>query len=250
MKVSTTLSALGLYAMALGLYAMALGAPTPVSSDKASVNPTTSLRDVLHRIHSKAAMGERMSIKGFFRHHLEDYRVAPSNEVSSSVAIEMHRPLPPSFIVSAASGSDSDSQSPVPEMEQSSTVRAETGFPSKPSPTTVEEEVAGSQRLYRLMPCQKHGGKQHYHLVRQYADMVVVGVLAVFLMAVAIIELWTTVSSRTGKLTLGRLRQWRNNEGAIRLGDEEKTPISSSPDVLRSMVPQLSTPALQPVSKS
>ncbi|KAK8074658.1 hypothetical protein PG997_009321 [Apiospora hydei] len=235
MKVSTMLSA-------LGLYAMALGAPTPVFSDKASVNPTTSLRDVLHRIHSKAAMGERMSIKDFFRHHLEDYRVAPSNEISSSEAIEMHRPLPPSFIISAGSGSDSDSQSPIPEMEQSSTVRAETGFVSKPNPTTVEEEVAGSQRLYRFMPCQKHGGKQHYHLVRQYADMVVVGVLAVFLMAVAVIELWTPVSSR--------LRQWRNNEGAIRLGDEEKRPMSSSPDVLRSPVPQLSTPTLQPASTS
>ncbi|KAK8016534.1 hypothetical protein PG993_014723 [Apiospora rasikravindrae] len=233
MKVSATLSA-------LGLYAMALGAPTPVYSDKASVNPTTSLRDVLHRIHSKASMGERMSLKDFFRHHLENYRVAPSSEISPSEAIEMHRPLPPSFIISAVS--DSDSQTPIPEMEQSSTVRAETGFVAKPNPTTVEEEVAGSQRLYRFMPCQKHGGKQHYHLVRQYADMVVVGVLAVFLMAVAVIELWTPVSSR--------LRQWRHNEGAIRLGDEEKMPMSSSPDVLRSPVPQLSTPALKPASTS
>ncbi|KAK8064721.1 hypothetical protein PG994_007359 [Apiospora phragmitis] len=230
MKVSTTL-------FTLGLYAMALGAPTPMSSGKASMNPTTSLRDVLHRIHSKAAMGERLSIKEFFRHHLETHPTAPSDEISPSEAIEMRRPLPTSFIISAVSGSGS--QTPIPEMEQSSTVRAETGFVSKPNPTTVEEEVAGSQRLYRFMPCQRHGGKQHYHLVRQYADMVVVGVLAVFLMAVAVIELWTPVSTR--------LRQWRNKDGAIRLGDEEKMHMASS-DALQSSVPRLLTPALKPAS--
>lgn len=187
MKVSTTLCT-------LGFYAMALGAPTPMSNDKASINPTMSLREVLHRIHDKASMGQRMSIKDFFRHHLENHPVAPSDQISSSEAIEKHRPLPISFLTSSLSGSDS--QTRIPEMEQSSTVRAETGFVAKANPTTVEQEVAGSQRLYRFMPCQKHGGKQHYHLVRQYADMVVVGVLAIFLMAVAVVELWTPISAR------------------------------------------------------
>ncbi|KAK7914846.1 hypothetical protein PG985_012549 [Apiospora marii] len=231
MKVSTALCT-------LGFYAMALGAPTPMSNDKASINPTMSLREVLHRIHAKTAMGERMSVKDFFRHHSESRPVAPSGQISPSEAIEKHRPLPISFLTSSLSGSDS--QTRIPEIEQSSTVRAETGFVAKEAnPTTVESEVAGSQRFYRFMPCQKHGGKQHYHLVRQYADMVVVGVLAIFLMAVAVVELWTPVSER--------LRQWRNNEGAIRLGDEEKTSMSSLPEAVRFSVPQTSTPAVKPV---
>lgn len=187
MKVSTALCT-------LGFYAMALGAPTPMSSDKTSINPTMSLREVLHRIHAKASMGERMSVKDLFRHHLETHPVALSDHISPSEAIEKHRPLPISFLTSSLSGSDS--QTRIIEMEQSSTVRAETGFVAKANPTTVESEVAGSQRFYRFMPCQKHGGKQHYHLVRQYADMVVVGVLAIFLMAVAVVELWTPVSER------------------------------------------------------
>ncbi|KAK7984818.1 hypothetical protein PG996_005946 [Apiospora saccharicola] len=228
MKVSTTL-------FTLGFYAMALGAPTPMSNNKASMNPTMSLREVLHRIHVKASMGERMSIKDFSRHHLENHPVAPSDQISSKEAIEKHRPQPISFLTAALSGSNS--QTRIPEMEQSSTVRAETGFVAKEAnPTTVESEVAGSQRLYRFMPCQKHGGKQHYHLVRQYADMVVVGVLAIFLMAVAVIELWTPVS--------GRLHQWWSNEGAIRLGDEEKTPMSSL------AASQLSAAAVKPAPAS
>ncbi|KAK6818849.1 hypothetical protein PG995_003931 [Apiospora arundinis] len=226
MKVSTTLCT-------LGLYTLALGAPTPVPNDKEFTIPTTSLKDVL----SKFSVADRLSIKDFIRQHAGNHPVGPSDVVSPPEAPAMHRPLSISQLLS--SPSRSDSQSPIPEMEQSSTVRAEAGFISKTNPTTVEEEVAGSKRLYRFMPCHKnHGGKQQFHLVRQYADMVVVGVLAVFLMAVAIVELWTPVS--------GRLRQWRNNEGAIRLGDEEKTPIEpmSSPETLRSSVPQQpSTPA-------
>lgn len=184
MQISTTL-------LSLGLYTVALGAPTPVVNDKDLTVPTTSLKDVL----SKFSVAERLSIKDFLKQHLDNHPVAPSVEISHSEADAMHRPLSISQIM--ASPSRSDSQTPIPEMEQSSTVRAETGFISKTNPTTVEEEVAGSKRFYRFMPCHKgHGGKQTVHLVRQYADMVVVGVLAIFLMAVAVVELWTPASGR------------------------------------------------------
>lgn len=86
------------------------------------------------------------------------------------------------------------SPSPVPGQEQSSTVQAETGSLAGNNPSAIEAETAASKPIYRYLPCQVHGGPRHYHLARQYADMVVVGVLIAFVALVTLVELWSPMS--------------------------------------------------------
>lgn len=88
------------------------------------------------------------------------------------------------------------SQTPVSGQEQSSTVQAETGSLAGSNPSTIEAETAASKPIYRYLPCQTHGGPRHYHLARQYADMVVVGVLIAFVALVILVELWSPISQR------------------------------------------------------
>lgn len=62
------------------------------------------------------------------------------------------------------------------------------------------------------MPCMK-GGVKHFHKVRQYADMVIVCVVLVFVAIVVLIEIWDPV--------MQRIQKFRAPEGAIRLSDDE-----------------------------
>lgn len=144
----------------------------------------------------------------------------PTSDVTPSEALAAPRPLKTSYLLSlrpfllhaAENESPTTSTSSQSEFQESSIVEAETGsFRHKTHDfTIVELETQGNQPLYHKVPCPKQKG--HFHLVKEYADTTVVGVVFLLIAVIALIELWGPICATTNRI-------W-NREGRIRLEDE------------------------------
>ncbi|CAJ2503859.1 Uu.00g112530.m01.CDS01 [Anthostomella pinea] len=87
---------------------------------------------------------------------------------------------------------------------------------SESAATIVELETKAASDSYAWVPCRSQTGALHYHLVRRYADALVVSLVLGFIAVVLVIELWSPASQK--------IRQYWTGHGAIYLeGEGRKT---------------------------
>ncbi|KAI0125156.1 hypothetical protein BJ170DRAFT_686024 [Xylariales sp. AK1849] len=138
---------------------------------------------------------------------------SPLDDVAPSEALSSPRPLTTAYLLSLRQGSAKTNQVQHPEIPDSSIVREEIGSPLRPSrPSIVELETQGNKPFYHRQPCTMHDGAQHFHEVRVYADTTVVSIGIIFIVAVAIFELWNPIYQTSRRIWYG--------EGRIRLEEE------------------------------
>lgn len=63
--------------------------------------------------------------------------------------------------------------------------------------TVVELEMGGLTRHF-YVPCHSHKNTLHYYHVRKYADLMVFGVIASFMLALLLLETWGPICERYG----------------------------------------------------
>lgn len=214
MKITTVLCAATLGSAALGAPVTSMLSPQhhqPAMSSKqhsvASFVESSARR--FHLPFSLSFLGHpKPSPKGLSESSSLEDTLAFLDDAEVAEVLTAPKPLPTAYLMSlkprpkteARPKTKPHSQPPVSDQEQSSTVQAETGSLAGTNPSVIEAETAASKPIYHYLPCQVHGGPRHYHLARQYADMVVVGVLIAFVALVTLVEMWSPMSQRYGFL--------------------------------------------------
>ncbi|KAI1840010.1 hypothetical protein JX266_013782 [Neoarthrinium moseri] len=187
------------YAFTLLFWSHAAPVPTTAKHAPLRLSSNSLVRDSHRHIQPKISRIEDIEVEGVLAAPPDNRPYSPSGDATTSQALSATQPLETTYLISLGQSLDKNAEVPQPavsvqsrpvmpaHMTYSSIVREETGTAVEIHLSIVELETEGNKPVYDRVPCKMH--PDHFHLVRRFADMSVVGIVFILITIVIILEL-------------------------------------------------------------